>query len=185
MKSTPEAFRSAVAEAYAGSRRLEIERYSSANGKISNFVVELLPADGYDDLVKRSHEDLTVKREELKQNILVESNGEVTPEMVDCCIAELLASWERRMAGQISERVSNQDLTDSGQGYHTKAGSDTVTVFNVLRISEDMVTPPRKKESKWGKTRVKSALTRQLPIGDYIGQMNFKMDNVDDVRVVV
>jgi len=186
MNSTKEHFREEVLKANDGSRRLRIERYCSQDGKCATYEVEILPSDGYDQLVKESYDALLEDQKKIVHQVVVEaSEGAITGDFVNKCADEQRRAWEKRINQPADQGLADSSLTASGDGWFIKSGSPDTTVLLGLRVlSEEVHQPSQKAPSKWGKTRVKKAIASRLPIGKFIGRMNLDMDNVDDVSAI-
>ncbi len=74
---TPQDIINEIEKAKAGDRTLMIAGYKTSDGAVKDYVVELLPSDGYKELVRKSGSDLLEKRAQLVEELIPEASEEV------------------------------------------------------------------------------------------------------------
>lgn len=152
----------AIAAASRGGT-LHIRGYRTSNGAEMNYTVKLLGPNGYKDLVRESLE----KAGDLPRP--AEFDNEVWAE----AMAEKISSWQKTLNGDTAPRSFSRALMEH-EGYSTYADDpDTYILRNLMKVSEEVVTPGEEKMVKSAaKTLAKAVIDRQLPIGKYLGQLN-------------
>lgn len=158
-------------------------------------MIELLPPSGYDDLVAAS----LAKLETMSAADVLEAVGTLnTPDnpagtppidLLNQCVEELKTSWKTRLTTPKEARETRETNTSRHpDGWYLPADDPTCTVvMGLRRISQTMIEGPPKKASTraevWNKTRVKDRLLTALPLGDYLGRLNLRPDNITDLQL--
>ena len=184
---TPESIRQIIEAAVRENRRVRLEGYVDNEGNAQDLIVELLPGNGYDALIKESLEEL--RTWDLKTaleicGVLSIEGQEVPPplELVAQALADLRDSWESRLNTPKEARqasTSGRDLQRQPLGwYSTEQEPELTVLLGLKRHARSVVVPKeastRKTTPKWGISKVKERLTSKLPIGSYLGRLNLR-----------
>lgn len=142
---------------------LRILGYRTGSGAEINYTVRLLGPQGYRELVRESLEktkDIT-RPDEFDSEVWAEA------------LKEKIASFQRTLDGETVSRNFARSMMEH-EGYSSYEDEpDTFILRNLLKVSEEIVTPGEVKMVKSAaKTLAKAAMDKMLPIGKYLGQLN-------------
>ena len=154
----------AIAAAAKGGT-LHIRGYRSGSGAETNYTVKLLGPDGYRELVRES-------LDMLKEGKVVKPEGVDLNIWILAC-NEKQASFEATLTGETAPRNYARSMMEH-EGYSSYEDEpDTFILRNLMKVSEEIVTPGETKMVKSAaKTLAKAAIDKMLPIGKYLGQLN-------------
>lgn len=152
----------AIAAAAKGGT-LHIRGYRTGTGAEINYTVRLLGPDGYRELV----------RESLEKAKDIPRPCEFDPEVWAEAFKEKIASFQKTLDGNTAPRNYARALMEH-EGYSSVEDEpDTYILRNLMKVSEEIVTPGETKMVKSAtKTLAKAAMDKMLPIGKYLGQLN-------------
>ena len=180
-KVTTQQIKEAVSKAVAGSRKLKIGGYVNSAGDVTDFVVELLPEDGYANLIKEAlvgiaEGSLSTLPPEGFQDKEAWSKG----------VDEQILSWTKSAAGTQPSRQGGGIVSSTGPGYSIfEDKPDVVAVFHArsLEAVKRVVTPNEPTKSA-AKTIAKSILRDRSPLGAYIGRLNLSSDKLESIEAI-
>lgn len=176
-----------VEKALAGDKTLMLKGYKSSDGAVKDYVVLLLPDDGYKNLVKTSHEKLN-KETEFFMNELKPADADIAEWAA--AITEQVESFNKSMSDNkpVKEiQFKNPTVRQGGMHFYQsefESGEiNTVIIKNVQVLSTTNHTPDKEvKEPKGVIPRYKNLIRSQLPISQYVGQFNLSPDKVELVK---
>jgi hypothetical protein len=184
---TTDEIKAEICKALAGDRTLMLKGYKSSDGSVKDYVVILLPDDGYRNLVKASHDKLNNEVEFFMSKIRPDD-----ADIVDwaTAIAEQSDSLVRSMSDskpikelQFKNPIVKQDGMYFYQSELESGAVQTVIIKNVQVLSSTNHTPDKEaKEPKGVIPRYKNLIRSKLPISQYVGQFNLSPDKVDMVK---
>jgi hypothetical protein len=179
-----------IKKAQESSKTLLLEKYVNSDGVVKDYVVRLLPGEGYHDLVKQSLDILDSNTQKFMSDI--------KPEDAD------MAEWATAISDQIDsfKKSLNPDKekkaftyknpTVSNDGMHFyeeefKSGNvNTVIIKNVEVLSTTLHSENvEEKLPKGNIARYKHIIKSHLPITRYVGQFNLSADKVQCVKAVL
>lgn len=190
---TPQDIINEIEKAKAGDRTLMIAGYKTSDGAVKDYVVELLPTDGYKELVRKSGSDLLEKRAQLAEELIPEASEEVQ-QQYDAAVAELHASFLGSLDGNkpVKDIQYKNPTVKQGSVYlynsEVEQGNiQTVIVKNLLiKSSTTRVASDKEvKESKNPVVNFKNKIKSKLPVSRYLPQLNLAPDKVELVRSLV
>lgn len=190
---TPQDIINEIEKAKAGDRTLMIAGYKTSDGAVKDYVVELLPSDGYKELVRKSGSDLLEKRAQLAEELIPEASEEVQ-QQYDAAVAELHASFLGSLDGNkpVKDIQYKNPTVKQGSVYlynsEVEQGNiQTVIVKNLLiKSSTTRVASDKEvKESKNPVVNFKNKIKSKLPVSRYLPQLNLAPDKVELVRSLV
>lgn len=178
-----------VNNAAAGSKTLLVEKYVTSDGAVKDYMVRLLPEDGYKALVKESLDIL---------------DGDPSKFMKDLKPADAdMGEWAQAVSEQIDSfnktlnpsadapaRNYKKELVKMGASYVDKQEFDngavnTAVLKNLVILSSVNHTPDKASKGPKGNIpKYKEMIRNELPIGKYLGQLNLSPEKVTSVRAV-
>lgn len=184
---TTEEIKNEIDKALAGDRTLMLKGYKSSDGSVKDYVVLLLPDDGYKHLVKTSQEKLN-KEVEFFMNEIRPVDADIVEwataiaEQHDSFVKSLSASKPTK-----DMQFKNPTVKQGGMHFYQsefEAGAvQTVIIKNVQVLSYTNHTPEKEaKEPKGNIPRYKNLIRSKLPISQYVGQFNLSPDKVEIVK---
>lgn len=181
-------WKAAVARAFRENRVLRIHGYVDQKGTSWNFLVRILPPKtGYRELLRQSLEQLEARKD---QPFRLEDWGltaEVDAAQAGACLEELVESYRRRLSAdpESSGERYKEALHDTGEGYFLSQEDegDRICLLSMEVIERQLLSGGVANEGAWGKSRIKLALERHLPIGRFLGRLNLTEANVNSVTV--
>lgn len=184
---TTDEIRKEIDKSLNGDRTLMLKGYKSSDGAIKDYVVLLLPDDGYKSLVKQSKDKLN-KETEFFINELRPADADAAEWVT--AITEQLASFDNSLSEDKPARdmqFKNPLVKLGGMHfYKSELEADavqTVIIKNVQVLSTTNHTPDKEaKEPKGNIPKYKNIIRSKLPISQYVGQFNLSPDKVDIVK---
>lgn len=140
----------------------------------------MLEDGGYEQLVKES---LRISKE---KNLI----NACPPDFPDkeawrAGVAEQEESWLKSILGMHKEKNSSETLVSAGRFVTNPEKPDLVIIRHLREINKSIrVESPEPGPVSKPKTIAKKILTRMLPIGSYVGQLNLSPDKVTNVTVL-
>jgi hypothetical protein len=176
-----------IEKALAGDRTLMLKGYKSSDGSVKDYVVLLLPDDGYKHLVKTSQEKLN-KEVEFFMNEIRPADADIVEWAT--AIAEQHDSFVKSLSDSKPAKYmqfKNPTVKQGGMHFYQsefESGAvQTVIIKNVQVLSTTNHTPDKEvKEPKGNIPRYKNLIRSKLPISQYEGQFNLSPDKVDMVK---
>ena len=167
-----------ITDAHKRDAALVLVGYKTSKGDEIDYNVQLLGSNGYRELIGESLQ--------LLQNNVVPAEVQAMEDYATAR-AELLFSWARTVAGEAAARNYSSSLVDTGHGYHQYPDKpDFVVLRNMKVLTENyVVKAPAKTVNSAPKTLAKEAISKALPIGHYIGQLNVGLDNIKTIGVAI
>ena len=159
-------------------RKILVKGYRSSSGRVSDAIIELVdPSEGYAKLVRESLTKLPSA-----------SGGEFPPELVQKASEELAASFHKTLTREVVGEGPRTSITyeaPEGARWKLKNGdNNSVAVFHVLmHFSREKEAAVSKVNSR-PLTKAKEHLKKQLPIGNYVGQLLFEPDKFEGVSLI-
>jgi hypothetical protein len=186
---TPEDIKQEVERALNQDRTLMLKGYKSSDGSVKDYIVTLLPDDGYKNLVKISHEKLN-KETEFFMTELRPAEADVAEWAT--AITEQIESFNKSLSEDkpVKEmQFKNPTVKQGGMHFYQSefetGDVKTVIIKNVQVISVTNHTPDKEvKEPKGNIPRYKNLIKSKLPISQYVGQFNLSPDKVEMVKAL-
>jgi len=186
---TTDEIKTEIEKALAGDRTLMLKGYKSSDGSVKDYVVLLLPDDGYKNLIKTSKEKLD-KETEFFMNELRPADADIVEWAT--AIAEQMDSFNKSMSDDkpVKEmQFKNPTVKQGGMHFYQsefESGDiQTVIIKNVQVLSTTNHTPDKEvKLPKGNVPRYKSLIRSKLPVNQYVGQFNLSPDKVDMVKAL-
>lgn len=186
---TTEEIRQEIEKALAGDKTLMLQGYTSSDGSVKDYVVSLLPDDGYKQLVKSSYEKLNTETEFFMQE-LRPADADITEWAK--AVSEQLDSFSKSMSEDkpVKEMQFKNPTVKQGGMHFYKAELEagyvkTVILKNVAVLSTTNHSPDKEvKEPKGNIPKYKSMIRAHLPVSKYVGQFNLSPDKVELVRAL-
>ena len=184
---TTDEIKTEIEKALAGHRTLMLKGYKSSDGSVKDYVVLLLPDDGYKNLIKTSHEKLN-KETEFFMSELRPADADITE--WSTAVTEQLDSFTKSMSADkpVKEmQFKNPTVKQGGMHFYQsefESGAiNTVIIKHAQVLSTTNHTPDKEvKLPKGNVPRYKSLIKSKLPINQYVGQFNLSPDKVDMVK---
>jgi hypothetical protein len=184
---TTDEIKTEIDKALAGDRTVMLKGYKSSDGSVKDYVVLLLPDDGYKNLVKLSQEKLN-KEPEFFMNELRPADADIGEWAT--AVTEQIASFTKSMSDEKPARdmqFKNPTVKQGGMHFYQnelEAGNtNTVIIKHVQVLSTTNHTPDKEvKEPKGNIPRYKNLIRSKLPISQYVGQFNLSPDKVEIVK---
>lgn len=176
-----------IEKALAGDRTLMLKGYKSSDESVKDYVVLLLPDDGYKNLVKLSHEKLN-KETEFFMHELKPADADIVEWAT--AVTEQIASFTKSMSDDkpVKELQFKQPTIKQGgmhfyQSEFESGAINTVIIKNVQVLSTTDHTPDKEvKLPKGNIPRYKHLIRSKLPVSQYVGQFNLSPEKVDIVK---
>lgn len=178
-----------VNKAAATEQLLLIEKYVTSDNVVKDYVVKILPENGYQDLVKQSLEILNKETEKFmfKLKPADADMGEWAQ-----AVSEQIDSFNKTLNPSADKKAINfkKELIKVGAAYIDKAEIETtMPSCIVLKNLQIMATTLHSENApdkmpKGNVPRYKELIRRELPIAAYLGQLNLAPGKVASVRAV-
>lgn len=170
---THEDINNEVEKALAGDKAVLIEKYTTSKGVVKDYVVELLPATGYKDMIKESLEILDKNPEEFLFNI---RPSDADAEEWIAAVNEQIDSFKNSL-NPTTEKAAWEDkqpLTKFGSILLTDSSEAPTVVLKNMRIlsSADQSENVEEKVPKGNIPRYKHIIRSKLPISKYLPRLN-------------
>lgn len=179
-----------IKKAQESSKTLLLEKYVNTDGVVKDYVIKLLPGDGYHSLVQQSLEIL--------DNNAQKFMSDIKPADAD------MAEWAKAVSEQIDSfkksldpdkekkafTYKNPTVSDNGMHFYEeefKSGNvNTVMIKNIEVMSTTLHSETvEEKLPKGNVARYKHIIRSHLPISKYVGQFNLSPDKVQNVKAVL
>jgi hypothetical protein len=178
-----------INKAAATGQTLLIEKYVTSDNVVKDYVVKLLPEDGYKDLVKQSLDILNSDTEKFMFK-LKPSDADMA-EWAQA-VSEQIDSFNKTLNPPADKKAINfkKELIKVGAAYIDKAEMEaSMPSCIILKNIQVMATTLHSenvpdKQPKGNVPKYKELIRRELPIASYIGQLNLSPDKVTSVRAV-
>jgi len=178
-----------VNKADAGSKTMLIEKYNTSDGAVKDYVIKLLPPDGYHALVRESLEQLQKETNKFMHDI-----RPADADMAEWAqaITEQVNSFNNSLMPSETKAARNytKELVKLGAAYVEKQELESKTIQtavlkNLVVLSSVNHTPEKAaKVPKGNVPRYKEIIRSNLPISAYLGQLNLAPGKVASVRAV-
>ncbi len=168
---------------------LLIEKYITSDGAIKDYVVRLLPDNGYKNLVQQSLDMLNEDANKFLRDL--KPTEADTGEWVQA-VSEQIDSFVKTLKPSPDAPVRNytKELVKMGAAYVDKQDLDnnslnTIVLKNLEVLSSVNHTPDKLFKSPKGNIpKYKELIRKELPISKYLGQLNLAPEKVTSVRAV-
>lgn len=184
-----EQIKTEVKKALAGDKVLLLEKYTSSEGQIKDYVIRLLPDDGYINLVKESLEILNNEAEKFLRDIRPSSADAV--EWAKAA-AEQIASFSNSLNPDKEKKnfnFKNPLVKDDGLYFYESEFKDgninTVIIKNAQVLSSTNHSEEAEdKLPKGNIARYKYLIRAHLPVSKYVAQFILSPGKVETVKAV-
>lgn len=189
---TIEEIRAEIVKAAAGDRTLLVSKYVESTGAVKDYVVKLLPPTGYKDMVRAS---LAILEHPDSLNEFLNKNMPVGAELGDWVIAvsDQIKSFRTTVGleEETHKRASKQELVYTlNNTYCLRSEYETCDIKTVILKDLEILSSTNhspeiiERVPKGNIPKLKQHVRNVLPIGRFLGQLNFRPDKVELVRAV-
>lgn len=167
---------------------LLVSKYHTTAGAVKDYVLELLPPNGYLNMVQESLDVLS--------NVPTEFTNKYKPENIEVsnwiiAMGELITSFRNSLIVKSSKPAGPQSiLEDNGIYYyaHEFLGGErvkTIIIKHMRVLSSVTHAAPPEKISHDPVVRAKVFIRNLLPINNYLGQLNLEPGKVELVKSTI
>jgi hypothetical protein len=174
-----------VEKALAGDKAILVEKYTTSDGVVKDYVVELLPDSGYKDLIKESLEILDKNPEEFLFNM---RPSDADAEEWITAVNEQINSFKNSLNPSSDKPAwtEKQVLTKFGSILLTSGDSEPAAVLKNMRVLSSTVQTENVEEKlpKGNIPRYKHIIRSKLPISKYLPRLNLAPGKFTSVKSV-
>ena len=159
-----------IAEAEEG-KKIRIHDYESSRGGKTTYTGTLVGVAGYKDTVKKS-------AEKLEKLTYEDADVDFDEETFNVAKEEMLTSFYKTLNGEHKTRKFNTSK---------EPDPDIIPIRHFLCEERKVIEAPKqetKKRRSSDRVRCKHALRAQLPVSNYIGQLNLSTTKCSNIEIV-
>jgi hypothetical protein len=169
--------RNVLDQGYAeGKNTFTIAGYTTSDGDIVDYRIEVIGSHGYKGLIRESLERL--------------QSGKVTrpvefPSVIwDAAVAEQITSWQRTLSGEQKPRAGAVMTPHNGY-FLSEEKPDTVILRNCKKLLTVVrFTAKKATVNSSTKTLAKQYITTQTALDSFLGQLNLSPDRLESISIL-